>query len=297
MKLGVDWGGTKIEVAALTHSGVIVWRERQATMRDDYHGCIRLVRDLVLKAETEIGAATSVGIGIPGTISDRTGRVKNANSEWLNGKPLDQDLASALGRPIRIANDANCLAVSEAVDGAGQGAHVVFAVIIGTGVGGGIAVDGKALEGRSKIAGEWGHTPLPRDAGDETPDTICWCGRKNCLETYLSGTGLAHDYARQSGEDVVAEIVIERMRSGDPVAASCFQMHNARLARALAGVINILDPDIIVVGGGLSNVDELYDAVSGQIAEFVFTDYFDTPIKKAAHGDSSGVRGAAWLWG
>ncbi len=297
MRIGVDWGGTKIEVAVLADDGSIKWRKREPTPQDDYDGCIRLVCDLVLQGEKDTAGDATVGLGIPGAISQATGLVKNANAQWLNGRPLGQDIAAVLGRPVRIANDANCLALSEAVDGAGKGATTVFGVIIGTGVGGGIAVNGRPLEGRSRIAGEWGHTPLTRyDDDPAAPDPTCWRGRKRCMEAYISGPAFSRDYEAVTGIKLTAELIVERMRDGESDATQCFERYVGAFARGLATVINILDPDVIVLGGGMSNISELYDAIPKSISDQIFTDDFDTPIKPAVHGDSSGVRGAAWLW-
>jgi len=296
LKIGVDWGGTKLEVAALNGAGKIIWRRRRPTPQQDYGACIQAVKDLVLQAEAGLGGKGSVGIGIPGTLSPATGHVKNANSTWLNGRPLDKDMSRALQRPVRFANDANCLAVSEAHDGAGKGLACVFAVIIGTGVGGGIAIQSRPYVGSSGICGEWGHTPLPWPKPDELPGQQCWCGQSGCLEGYLSGPGLARDYFLISGETLSAERVIAKLHAKEQHARTCQQRYRDRLARGLAVVTNILDPDIIVLGGGLSNVGELYDGLTEKMSDYVFTDVFTTPIVKAKYGDSSGVRGAAWLW-
>ena len=296
MKIGVDWGGTKIEAAVLDNDGAFVWRHREPTPKDDYAGCISLVRELVDAADKAAGAEASVGIGIPGTLSPKTGLVKNANSTWMNGKPLDRDLAAALGRPVRLANDANCLALSEAVDGAGAEHHCVFAVIVGTGVGGGIVINKQLHSGHSLIAGEWGHTPLPWPEAHEIPGPLCWCGRRGCMETYVSGPGLTMAYFRKTGGVLSGEDIVAAVRNNDANARTCFDELQQRLARGLAGVINLLDPNVIVFGGGLSNVPELFASLSNKIAPFVFTDVFDTQLVPAQHGDASGVRGAAWLW-
>ncbi|MEM7281842.1 MAG: ROK family protein [Pseudomonadota bacterium] len=296
MKIGVDWGGTKIEVAVLDDYGKIVWRQRQPTPQEDYPGCIETLHSLIAQADSYVGKKTSVGVGIPGTLSPATGLVKNANSTWLNDKPLDKDIALALNRPIRVTNDANCLALSEAVDGAGKDAHCVFAVIVGTGVGGGIAMDKKVHAGRGLIGGEWGHNPLPWPTAEEIPGNLCWCGRHGCIETYVSGTGLSREYKKLTKSTKTGEQIIHAMRAGETQAADAFETLRNRLARGLAAVVNLLDPDMIVLGGGLSNVDEIYHGLSEAISPYAFTDVFDTPIRKARHGDSSGVRGAAWLW-
>ncbi len=294
MRIGIDWGGTKIEGVALDDDGTVLARLRRPTPRGDYDGCLHLVRDLVLRLETETGKRGSVGIGIPGALSPATGLVKNANSVWMIGRPLQQDMEALLNRPVRIANDANCLAVSEAVDGAGAGRRVVFAVILGTGVGGGIAVDGQALTGRHAICGEWGHNPLPGiDAAQGPP---CYCGRRGCVETYLSGPALAAGHRQRTGREMTAAAIAEAARQGDDEARVTLETYTARLARALAVPVNLLDPDIIVIGGGLSNIGALYDQLPDLMRPHVFSDSFETPIRAAAHGDSSGVRGAAWLW-
>lgn len=295
MRIGIDWGGTKIEIIALGEQGETLLRERIATPRDDYEACVTAVRDLVEKAERQIGAQGTVGIGIPGTVSPASGLVKNANSTWMNGKPLSEDMAAVLGREVRIQNDANCFAISEAVDGAGQGQSVVAGVIVGTGCGCGIAIDGKALTGRHGVAGEFGHTPLPYMKEDEYPGNACWCGKRGCLETYVSGTGFQRDYERLTGEPSYLSAA-EILELDDENSQQALHNYKTRLARGLSGLVNIFDPDIIVLGGGMSNVGALYKDVSGLMVPYVFSDVFDTPIVRARHGDSSGVRGAAWLW-
>ncbi len=294
MRIGIDWGGTKIEGIALDDDGTVLSRHRQPTPRDDYEGCLKLVRDLVSGLETETGKRGTVGIGIPGALSPATGLVKNANSVWMIGRPLQQDMEALLNRPVRIANDANCLAVSEAVDGAGAGRRVVFAVILGTGVGGGIAVDGQVLTGRHAICGEWGHNPLPGIDAAQGPH--CYCGRRGCVETYLSGPALAAEHRRRTGREMTAAAIAEAAGQGDDGARATLETYMARLARALAVPVNLLDPDIIVIGGGLSNIGALYDQLPDLMRPHVFSDSFGTPIRAAVHGDSSGVRGAAWLW-
>ena len=293
MRIGVDLGGTKIEIAALDPQGQIVLRERFPSLPADYPGTVRAVRDGVLKAEAALGAGCSVGLGIPGTISPATGLVKNANSTWLNGKPFDVDIAEALKRPVRIANDANCFALSEAADGAGSGKRVVFGVILGTGVGGGIAVNASIITGPNAIAGEWGHNPLPWPEADEIPCPPCFCGKHGCVETWLSGPALAADFARAAGRRLT---VPEIAASNDPDANAALSRYETRLAKALAHLVNILDPDIIVLGGGLSNLDRLYTNVAPKLALYAFSDAVETPIVRNRWGDSSGVRGAAWLW-
>lgn len=296
MRIGIDWGGTKIEAVALDQSGDVLARRRIATPKGDYDGCLAAIRDLVGALETETGRTGTVGIGIPGAISPATGLIMNANSTWNNGRPLDGDLAAALDRPVRVENDANCFAVSEAVDGAGAGVRVVWGVIIGTGAGSGIAIDGRALGGRNRIAGEWGHNPLPSPADDERPGPACYCGRHGCVETFVSGTGFERDYAERSGSRRNGSAIVTAMRAGDPVARGAFAVYLDRLARAIAQVVNVLDPDVIVLGGGMSNVDEIYGELPARVTPHIFSDAFSTPILKHRHGDSSGVRGAAWLW-
>jgi fructokinase len=289
-RIGIDLGGTKTELAVLDPAGAIVWRQREPTP-SSYDAIIRGMAALVVAAESAIGTVATVGVGIPGVISPATNLVKNANTQILIGHALDQDLAAALGRAVRVENDANCFALSEAADGAGQGAHCVFGVIIGTGCGGGIVVGGRVLGGRHRIAGEWGHTPLPYPRADELPAPPCWCGQRGCLELYLSGPGLARSCDAPTGQ-----AVLDRAAAGDPAAALALTNHADRLARGLAIIVNILDPDVIVLGGGLSNLPHLYDAVPALIRRYVFSDTIDTPILRNLHGDSSGVRGAAWLW-
>ena len=282
-RIGIDLGGTKIEALALDRSGREIFRKRVPTPRGDYAATISAVVELV----REIGEGT-VGIGIPGAESRASGLIKNANSTWLIGKPLRQDLEKALGREIRIENDANCFALSEAVDGAGQGAAVVFGVILGTGVGGGIVVDGKIIRGANAIAGEWGHNPLPAPGAADLPHPDCYCGRKGCIETYLSGPGLSYDHERVTGERLAPEQAVLREET--------MKRYEERLARALASVINVLDPDVIVLGGGMSNVARLYTEVPRLWKRHVFSDHVATRLAPPLHGDSSGVRGAAWLW-
>jgi fructokinase len=291
MRIGIDVGGTKIEAAALDRQGALHGRRRIPTPRGDYAATLDAIAGLVRALDAELGAEPPVGLGIPGGISPATGLVKGANSTWLIGRPFDRDLEARLGRPVRIANDANCFALSEAVDGAGAGARVVFGVILGTGVGGGIAIDGRVLTGRNAIAGEWGHNPLPWPADDERPGPACYCGKRGCLETFLSGPGLARDAGAPDAEAVVA-----RAAKGDSAAEAALGRYEDRLARGLASVINIVDPDVIVLGGGLSNIARLPPAVVRLLPRYVFSDRVDTPVVPAVHGDSGGVRGAAWLW-
>ncbi len=299
MRIGVDLGGTKIEAIALDGGGAELKRLRVKSPRGDYEATIRAIVGLVAKIEKSVGQRGSVGMGIPGTISPATGLVKNANATWLIGRPFDRDLAKALGRSVRLINDANCLALSEATDGAGAGAGIVFGVILGTGVGGGIVIDGKVVAGANAIAGEWGHNPLPWPKDDERPGPPCYCGRSGCIETFLSGPGLARDYCAATGRERAATEIVASAEAGDAPdaeAAAALERHEERLARALAGVINILDPDVIVLGGGLSNVRRLYRNVPRLWPPFVFSDRVDTRLVRARHGDSSGVRGAARLW-
>jgi fructokinase len=296
MMIGIDFGGTKIEGIVLDETGTELLRRRVATPREDYSRSVAAIRDLVANLESDLNLKGSVGVGIPGAISPATGLVKNANSTWLNGRALGNDLQEALDRPVRIANDANCLAVSEAVDGAGAGAELVFAVIIGTGAGAGIALNGLVVTGHQAIAGEFGHNPLPWMTEDEFPGNPCWCGQKGCLETYISGTGFCRDHARMADASMSSQEIVAAMRAGNADAQQTYERYVSRLGRGLASVVNIVDPDVIVLGGGMSNVDELYDDLPPIIGRYVFSDAFDTPVRRNIHGDSSGVRGAAWLW-
>ena len=283
LRIGIDLGGTKIEALALDATGREVFRKRIPTPRGDYGATISTVQSLV----REIGEGT-VGIGIPGAESRATGLIKNANSTWLIGKPLAKDLEAALGRPVRLENDANCFALSEATDGAGKGAPVVFGVILGTGVGGGIVVNGKVIRGANAIAGEWGHNALPQAGNQDLPLPPCYCGRAGCIETYLSGPGLSRDHERVTGERLAPEQVVLHEKT--------MARYEERLARALASVINVLDPEVIVLGGGMSNVARLYTQVPRLWGRHVFSDRVATQLLPPVHGDSSGVRGAAWLW-
>ena len=290
MRIGIDLGGTKTEVVALDGNGAVLLRRRVPTP-PDYTGVIRAVAGLVATAEAETGRRGSVGVGIPGSLSPATGLVRGANSTWLNGGRLDVDLAAALGRPVRLSNDANCLALSEAADGAAAGAESAFAVILGTGVGAGIVVRGRQNEGVNRIAGEWGHNPLPWMTAGEYPGPACWCGQRGCIETFLSGPALAADADGPAARD--ASILPAR---ADPAARDALARHADRLARALASVVNLLDPEVIVLGGGLSNMAHLYRDVPSLLARHVFSDVVRTRLVPAAHGDSSGVFGAARLW-
>lgn len=296
MRIGIDLGGTKIEGVALDREGSVVARRRVATPQGDYEGTVRALADLVAHLERESGAKGSVGIGMPGILSPVTGLVKNANSVCLNGHPLDRDLESALGRPVRIENDANCFALSEASDGAAAGRGCVFGVIVGTGTGGGVVVNGLVLRGRNAIGGEWGHNPLPWPEPGEWPGERCYCGRTGCIETFLSGPGLARDYQRETGQLTESVEVVRRAETSEPAAARCLDRYTNRLARALASIVNVLDPDAIVLGGGLSGIERLYVDVPRQWSRYVFSDQVETELLRPRFGDSSGVRGAAWLW-
>ena len=296
MRLGIDIGGTKIEAAALGADGAIRLRQRIATPAGDYDGIIAAIKTLVGEIEAAVGPAESIGFGIPGTLSPATGLVKNANSTCLIGRPFDRDLAAALGRPVRLANDANCFALSEAVDGAGRGARVIFGVILGTGVGGGIVVDGRVLTGPNAVAGEWGHSPLPWPRDDERPGPPCYCGKQGCIETFLSGTGLSRTYQAVAGIADDAAVIATRAEAGETAARLALEHYADRLARSLATVINLLDPEIIVLGGGLGQIDALYRAVPERWGDYVFSDKVTTRLAPPRWGDSSGVRGAAWLW-
>ena len=292
-RIGVDLGGTKIEVAALDETGRVRLRRRAATP-GDYDGTLAAIAALVEAAEAELGSRASLGIGIPGSENPQTRLIRGANSTFLNGRPLGADLSVRLARPVRLSNDANCLAMSEAADGAGAGLGTVFAVILGTGVGGGVVVDGRLVEGRNRVAGEWGHTPLPWMSAEEHPGPHCWCGQRGCIETFLCGPALAAEADGPGARD--ASALPARAAAGDARARAALDRHADRLARALAGVVNLLDPDAIVLGGGLSNMAHLYEDLPRLIPRHVFSDAFSTPVLRAMHGDSSGVLGAARLW-
>ena len=289
-------GGTKIEGIALASDGGEIARLRVATPRDDYPGTVAAVAGVVEELERETGLTGSVGVGIPGALSPVTGRVKNANSTWVNGRALDRDLGRALGRPVRLANDANCFALSESVDGAAAGASPVFGVILGTGVGGGVVIDGRLLEGASRIAGEWGHNPLPAPRDDERPGPPCYCGRRGCVETFLSGPGMAADHRAATGYEADAETIVAAAVRGDADAARTLGRYVERLGRALAVVVNLLDPEVVVLGGGVSNTPGLAARVQEALRPHVFSDEVAARVVCHRHGDSSGVRGAAWLW-
>ncbi len=306
MRIGIDLGGTKIEGLALADDGREIDRRRIAAPRGNYDDTIRAIVDLVTTIESASAAnataasagqaRATVGVGIPGAISPATGLIKNANSTWLIGRRLADDLSQALGRPVRLANDANCFALSEATDGAAAGAAVVFGVIIGTGTGGGLVVNGRIVAGANAIAGEWGHNPLPAPQDDERPGPLCYCGRFGCVETFLSGPALARDYITRGGDDTTAADIVQRAGRGDGRALASLARYEHRLARAIASVINVVDPDVIVLGGGLSNIARLYERVPALWGPHVFSDRVETRLVRAKHGDASGVRGAAWLW-
>lgn len=296
MRIGIDFGGSKIEGIALNADGETLLRHRVATPLAGYGACLRIITGLVNQMEAQTGLTATVGIGIPGAISNATGTVKNANSTWLNGKPFERDLSQALQRPVRIANDADCFTLSEATDGAGMGAESVFGVIIGTGCGGGIVISGKLLCGPNAIAGEWGHNPLPWPGAAETPGPPCYCGKHGCIETFLSGPGFSARHFERYAELLQAPEIAANAEAGDANAAFSLDQYADRMARALATVINILDPGVIVLGGGLSNIEALYPRVPELWKKYVFSDRVDTQLVRNQHGDSSGVRGAAWLW-
>jgi fructokinase len=295
-RIGIDLGGTKIEAAAIDRHGAIHARRRVATPAGDYDGTIAAVAVLVRGIESELGGSMPVGVGIPGTAVERTGLVKNANSTWLIGRPLGRDLEALLGREVRLANDANCFALSEASDGAAAGCASVFGVILGTGVGGGVVVGGCVLVGANAIAGEWGHNPLPWPHPDELPGPPCYCGRNGCIETFLSGPGLAADHRRNGGGALDGRAIVAGAAAGDKTCKATLDRYAGRLARALGSVINVLDPEAIVLGGGLSAIASLYETVPRLWGEFVFSPDVVTRLLPPMHGDSSGVRGAAWLW-
>jgi fructokinase len=296
MRIGIDLGGTKIAAVVLGDEGAAVWERRVAAPRGDYDATIAAVATLVEDAERAVDRQCTVGIGIPGAISPATGLIKNANSTWLIGRPLLNDLERRLRRPVRLANDANCFAMSEATDGAAAGAAVVFGIILGTGTGGGLVVRGEIIGGANAIGGEWGHNPLPWASEDERPGPRCYCGQNGCIETFLSGPGLSADYLRRGGSAASADAVVARAEAGDVLAAAAVEAWEHRLARSLASVINIVDPDVIVAGGGLSNITRLYDGVPALWQQWVFSDLVSTRLVRARYGDASGVRGAAWLW-
>ena len=296
LRLGIDLGGTKTELIALDSTGEVLRRERRPTPSGDYGAILETVYQLISETELALQRKGSIGIATPGAVSARTGLLKNSNTTVLNGKPLDRDLAQRLGRDVRVENDANCFALSEATDGAAAHGRVVFGVILGTGVGGGLIVDRQIIRGRNRIAGEWGHVPLPWARADEQPGAPCYCGRRGCVETYLSGPGLSRDFHERTGTWQTPEAIVASARGGDSLAGASLTSYVDRLARGLAAVIDVLDPDVVVLGGGLSNIAELYRDVPPLLSTYAFSDGVDTPILPAKHGDSSGVRGAAWLW-
>ncbi len=295
IRIGIDLGGTKIEAIALAPDGTELDRRRVPTPRS-YDGTLAAVAGLVTDVERHTGRSGSVGVGIPGAVSPGTDLVKNANSTWLIGRPLSQDLSRVLDRPVRLMNDANCFALSEATDGAGAGAPVVFGVILGTGVGGGLVVAGRCIEGPNRIAGEWGHNPLPWPTPDEVAGPACYCGLRGCIETYLSGPGMERDHEATTGEHLTTQSIARRSVEGDPAAQSTMERYRDRLARGLAAVVNVADPDVLVLGGGMSNLPDLAPSVEARLSRWVFSDEIRTRVVSNRHGDSSGVRGAAWLW-
>jgi fructokinase len=295
VRIGIDLGGTKIEGLALGSDGRELDRRRVPAPRGNYDDTVRAVADLVTAIEAAVQVRGTVGVGIPGAISPATGLIKNANSTWLNGRRLSGDLSTTLSREVRLANDANCFALSEATDGAAAGEAVVFGVIIGTGTGGGVVVGGRIVAGANAIGGEWGHNPLPAPEEDERPGPRCYCGRSGCIETFLSGPALARDYVSLGGDDLPAIEVSARAEQGDSLARTCLDRYERRFARAIASVINVLDPDVVVLGGGLSNIARLYASVPSLWGRHIFSDSVATRLVRARHGDSSGVRGAAWL--
>lgn len=296
MRLGIDLGGTKIEILALNEAGDTLLCNRVATPRENYSATLESIRDLVLSAESELGEACTVGIGTPGSPSPATGLMRNCNSTWLNGQPFKQDMEGLLDREIRISNDANCFALSEATDGAGADAVTVFGVIIGTGCGGGVVVNNKLVDGPNACGGEWGHNSLPWPTEGELQSTQCWCGLNGCIETFLSGTGFTDDYEREFGRRAGAPEIIQAADDGDEGAETIVRRYESRLARSLAQIINTIDPDVIVLGGGMSNVERLYKNVPAIWSDYVFSDTALTALLAPRFGDSSGVRGAAWLW-
>jgi fructokinase len=297
MRIGIDLGGTKTEVIVLDEQGAALFRHREATPATEYGAVLESIARLVALAESSLGQAESVGIATPGVISPRTGLMKNSNTIVLNGKPLDRDLANRLQRPVRLENDANCFALSEAIDGAGAGAKVVFGVILGTGVGGGIVIGKQLLVGPNRVAGEWGHNPLPWAREQELPGDSCYCGKRGCIETFLSGAGLSRDFRYRTGRECTAQEISAAAGLGNGEARRSIEIYRDRLARSLASVVNLIDPEAIVLGGGLSNILELYDELPQLIENYAFSDGLQTAVLRALHGDSSGVRGAARLWG
>jgi fructokinase len=296
VRIGVDLGGTKIEIIALDDNGATVLRRRVPTPAGDYSATVRAVVELVRSAQSQFGSLATVGAATPGALSPQTGLLRNSNSVVLNGKPLDRDLGGALGQPVRLENDANCLAISEATDGAGAGYRLVFGAILGTGVGGGIVIEGRILTGLNRIGGEWGHNPLPWATENERPGHRCYCGKYGCIETFLSGAGLMREYFSLSQKEFPAEQIAAAEEAGEPFAVRSLAMYKHRLARSLGALVNVVDPDVIVLGGGISNISSIYDGLPELIGQHAFSEGVRTTVVRAAHGDSSGVRGAAWLW-
>ena len=296
MLIGIDWGGTKIESVAMRSDGHELLRLREDTPRHDYEGCIARIVAMIARLETETGQRGTIGIGIPGSLEPVSRLGKGASSTWRLGRPVEADLSAAIGREIKVENDADCFAASEAVDGAGAGHNVVFAVILGSGVGAGIAVGRRAHHGPNNSGGEWGHNPLPFPNVTEMPGRACYCGRHGCMETWVSGRAFEHEYFTHTGVELKARAIIDRKREGDHLSGLLWERYIDRVARGLATVVNTLDPDVLVMGGGMSNVDELYDDLPPALARRIFSTVFHTPIKRAKHGDASGVRGSAWLW-
>jgi fructokinase len=296
MRIGVDLGGTKIEAIALDEAGGVLERRRVLTPKDDYEGIVKAIATLVEGIEAQLDEEGSIGVGIPGAVSPATELVKNANTTSLIGQPLHMDLSEALGRQVRLANDADCFAISEATDGAAKGAGTVFGVIVGTGTGGGVVAHGRLLQGPNAIAGEWGHNPLPWPNPDELPGAPCYCGKHGCIETWLSGTGFARDFFEHTGKQIKGPEIVQLASAGDASAEAALQRYEDRMARALASIINVIDPEVIVLGGGMSNVTRLYENVPKIWHRYVFSDEVFTKLVAPKHGDSSGVRGAAWLW-
>jgi len=295
-RLGIDLGGTKIAGVVLDRAGSVIASCTIASPQNDYRATLAALAGLIGRLDRDAGASGSVGIGMPGSISPATGLVQNANSTWLNGRPLCADLQALVGRPIRFANDANCFALSEATDGAARGAHTVFGVILGTGCGGGIVIGGRVVDGLRGIGGEWGHNPLPWPTGEELTIPPCWCGRQGCMETWVSGTALAADHARVTGQLMKAEAIVATAGFGDGNAQASLDRHAHRLARGLATIVNLIDPDVIVLGGGLSSLPHLYELLPGLMAPYIFADVPHIDVRPPTHGPASGVRGAAWLW-
>jgi fructokinase len=296
LRIGIDLGGTKIEGLLLSPDGEELLRRRIPAPRYDYAGTVAAIAELVRELEAKTGGPARVGVGMPGSFSPRTGLVQNSNSTWINGRPLGRDLPEALGRPVRFANDANCFALSEALDGAAAGARSAFGIILGTGCGGGVVIEGRLLDGPRGIAGEWGHNPLPWAGPDEHPGPLCWCGHYGCMETWVSGPALSADYARVSGASLPVEDIVACAKAGDAPAAAALGRHASRLARGIAHVVNIIDPEVIVLGGGLSQLEHLYELLPGLIAPYVFADEATAEVRRPKWGDSSGSRGAARLW-